>query len=79
MKETADLLPQDTLQKVFQDRMTAIEHKCADDIHELLLERLDLFHEYTPDTKEIVEKLQVIQKYNYVSHDQPYMYQHTSI
>ena len=55
----ANLIPSDILQKMYTERMTVIEQKCSDDIHELLLERLDLFHEYTPDTKEIIEKLQV--------------------
>ena len=55
----AGLLEPDVLQKIYQERMNVIEQKCGEDIHELLLERLDLFHEYTPDTKEIIEKLRV--------------------
>ena len=62
LKEEAGMLEPDVLQKVYQERMTVIEQKCADDIHELLLERLDLFHDYTPDPREITEKLMVSRK-----------------
>ncbi len=59
LKEEADMLEPDVLQKLYQERMNVVEQKCAEDIHELLLERLDLFHAYTPDPKEITEKLMV--------------------
>ncbi len=59
VRAEAEMLEPDALQKVYQERMSVIEQKCAEDIHELLLERLDLFHDYTPDPREITEKLMV--------------------
>ena len=59
LKEEVDMLEPDVLQKIYQERMNVVEQKCANDIHELLLERLDLFHDYTPDPKEITKKLMV--------------------
>lgn len=59
LNEEAELLEPDVLVKIYQERINVIEQKCANDIHELLLERLDLFSDYIPDPKEITEKLMV--------------------
>ena len=59
LTESAELLSPDLLQNIYLERMTVVEQQCSIDIHELLLERLDLFHEYTPGAKELIEKLQV--------------------
>ena len=59
LTESAQLLSPDLLQNIYLERMTVVEQQCSIDIHELLLERLDLFHEYTPGAKELIDKLQV--------------------
>ena len=59
LTESAQLLSPDLLQNIYLERMTVVEQQCSIDIHELLLERVDLFHEYTPGAKELIEKLQV--------------------
>ena len=59
LRESAELLSLDVLQNIYHERMTVVEQQCSVDIHELLLERLDLFHDYTPGAKELIDKLQV--------------------
>lgn len=58
LRESAELLSADLLQNIYHERMTVVEQQCSVDIHELLLERLDLFHDYTPGAKELIDKLQ---------------------
>ena len=58
--EDAKLVSDKVLQSMFQDRMSVIEQSCIDDVHELLLERADLFINHFPDPKDISTAVQVM-------------------
>ena len=53
------MLSEKCLQSLYQERMSIIEQACINDIHELLLERADLFKNHFPDPKDITTALKV--------------------
>lgn len=59
LAEDAKLVSDKVIQSMFQDRMNVIEQSCIDDVHELLLERADLFINHFPDPKDISTAVQV--------------------
>lgn len=55
----ASMLPEEVVHGLLKERLTIIKQTYTEDIHELLLERADLFDKHFPNPKDITIAVQV--------------------